>query len=358
MSIRRVSVLVMKEFGQGWRNVLFVFAVVGPVVLTIVISLLFGTIFSGKARLGLVDEGASQLGNRAAERASWDVTTYASSEALAAATAAGSVDMGVVLPPGFDEQVQSGETATITAYMWGESTLKNRAVATTAFATLVRDIAGQEVPVEIETSVLGDRTSLPWETRLLPFIVLMAMILGGSMVPAASLVGEKQKRTLRAVTTTSASLGEVFAAKGLLGAAVSTTMAVVTLILNRAWGPEPVLLLVSLALGAVMAACLGLLLGAFIKDIGTLLTVVKAGGLLLYAPALVYMFPEFPQWTGRIFPTYYLIQPVIEITQQGGTWAGVAPELAILVGLNLVLIAVLALVIHRAPETEGALNPA
>jgi ABC-2 type transport system permease protein len=212
--------------------------------------------------------------------------------------------------------------------------------------------------VEIATTVLGDGASVPWEKRLLPLIVLLAIILGGSVVPAALLVEEKQKRTLRALTTTAASLGEVFAAKGLLGVIVSMIMAVITLLLNRAWGPEPLLLLLSLGLGAVMAACIGILLGAFIKDMNMFMTVVKASGILLYAPALVYMFPGIPQWIGRIFPTYYIIQPALEITQQGGAWADVAPELAVLAALDLALIAVIMGVAHRAPETEGALNPA
>ncbi len=358
MSIRRVGVLLGKEFSQGWRNIVFIFAVVMPIVLTILVTLLFGTIFSGKARLGLADEGGSQLVGRAAALTSWDVKTYASPAALRAATAEGALDMGIVLPAGFDEQIRRGQKATITAYLWGESTLKNRTVVGATFANLVRQVAGQEAPVEIVTSVLGDAPAMPWTTRLLPLIVLMAIIFGGSMVPAALLVEEKEKRTLRALTTTSASLGEVFAAKGLLGAIVSTVMAAFTLFLNQAWGPEPLLLLFSLALGSVMAASIGVLLGAFIKDITMLMTVVKGGGILLYAPAVVYMFPELPQWIGRFFPTYYLIQPVMEITQQGGTWTSVAPELAVLAALDLVLIAIVAAVVRRAPQTEGALNPA
>lgn len=358
MSIRRVGVLLGKELRQGWRNVMFVFAVVMPIVVTILVSLLFGTVFSGKARLGLVDLGGSELTSRAAGQAALDVRRYDSAQALRAATAQGMVDIGIVLPDGFDAQIRQGEKTVLAAYLWGESTLKNRAVAAAAFTTLIREVAGQEAPVEIVTDILGDGASVPWEKRLLPLIVLLAVILGGAVVPAGLLVEEKQKRTLRALTTSSASLGEVFAAKGLLGVIVSVVMAVITLLLNRAWGPEPALLLISLALGAVMAACIGILLGAFIKDMSMFMTVVKAGGLFLYAPALVYMFPEIPQWIGRIFPTYYIIQPVLEITQQGGTWATVAPELAVLAALDVILVAVIAAVVHRAPETEGALNPA
>jgi ABC-2 type transport system permease protein len=337
---------------------MFIFAVVVPIVLTVVVSLLFGTVFSGRARLGLADEGASELVTRARALESLDVKVYASAAELRSATAAGAVDMGIVLPADFDEQIRRGDTATLTAYLWGESTLRNRAVTGSTLATLIRELAGQEAPVEIVSTTLGEGATVPWESRLLPFILMMAMFLGGGVVPAALLVEEKQKRTLRALTTTPASLGEVFLAKGLLGVILSIVMVSVTLVLNRAWGGEPLLLFVTLVLGAIMAAAVGILLGAFVKDINTLFTVIKGTGLLLYAPVIVYLFPEIPQWIGRVFPTYYMIGPLIEITQEGGTFATVAPDLAILVVLDLLLIGVIAAVVARAPRSEGVLNPA
>ena len=358
MSLRRVGVLFRKELRQGWRNVILIFAVVMPILLTLLLSLLFGTVFSGRARLGLVDEGASQLLTRAASLESLEVKVYPSAAQLRSATAAGAVDMGVVLPAGFDERITRGEPASLIAYLWGESTLRNRAVLGSTLATLIRDLAGQEAPVEIVTTTLGGEAAVPWETRLLPFILMMALFMSGGMVPAALLVEEKQKRTLRALTTSPVSLGEVFLAKGLLGVTLSVVMVAVTLVLNRAWGGEPVLLLGTLVLGAIMAAAVGILLGAFIKDINTLFTVIKGAGILLYAPVIVYLFPEIPRWIGRIFPTYYMTGPLVEITQEGGTFATVAPELAVLVGLNVLLVAIIAVVVARAPQSEGALNPA
>jgi ABC-2 type transport system permease protein len=87
-----------------------------------------------------------------------------------------------------------------------------------------------------------------------------------------------------------------------------------------------------------MSAVFGLLLGAFLKDVDTLFAVLKATGILLYAPAIVYLFPEIPQWIGRIFPTYYLIGPVIEISQRGATWSDVALDVFILLGLILLML--------------------
>jgi ABC-2 type transport system permease protein len=94
-------------------------------------------------------------------------------------------------------------------------------------------------------------------------------------------------------------------------------------------------LLLFLALGAVMAALFGLLLGALTKDITSLFATVKTVGIFLYAPAIVFLFPSLPQWIGRLFPTYYVIAPVMAITQQGAGLGDVAGDLAVLVALLL-----------------------
>ncbi len=350
MNLRRVVVLLGKEFVRGPRNFIFIMALLVPIVLTLVLSLLFGTWFSDRAKLGIVDEGRSELPILASEIDSLIVKEYESSGELRDAVSAGEVDVGVVLPSDFDNKIASQESTELTAYIWGESLLKYRAVLGTTLVALIRDIAGQEPPVEIITTTLGKVQSLPWEDRLLPLLVMLSLLIGGLMVPATSMVEEKQNRTLTALTVTPTTLGELLMAKGSLAVLVSVLMGVVTLVLNRAWGEEPLLLFVALVLGAIMAASIGLLLGVLVKDINTLFATMKSMGILLYAPALINMFPEIPQWIGRIFPTYYIIQPVIEIVQKGASWRDVLPEFIILVALIIVLFGLIGLVGRRISQ--------
>jgi ABC-2 type transport system permease protein len=61
MNLNRIFTLVKKEFIYGSKNFIFIMALVMPVVITLVISLLVGTLFSGKPRLGIFDRGNSQL---------------------------------------------------------------------------------------------------------------------------------------------------------------------------------------------------------------------------------------------------------------------------------------------------------
>lgn len=347
MNLKRVGALLFKELGQGPKNAIFIFAIVVPFVLTAVLTLLFGTLFSGEPRLGLADLGASRVTQAALAMKALTVRTYPTASALEAAAQIGAVDVGLVLPADFDAQLAGGNATTLTVYVWGESLIKHRLALVAAISGWFRDIAGQESPVEINSIVLGDTVVRPWEQRLLPFVVLMSTMLGGIMLPASSLVAEKQHRTLNALAVTPATMGEIYLAKGLMGALISVVMGLITLALNRAFGGEPGLLVFALALGAAFAAEFGVLLGALIKDINTLFATIKSMGLLLYAPALISMFPEIPQWIAKLFPTYYVIQPVLEIAQHGAGLAEIAGQLAILAALIVLLGGILTFVTLR-----------
>ena len=356
MSARRVGVLLVKEFRRGATNFIFIFALVVPIVFSLVLSLLFGSFFSGKPKLGVADLGNSDLVTQAQAVDSVIVTEYESDEALREAVQSGVVDLGLTLPANFDTAVQTGDSVEIEAYIWGESLMQDRAILGTSIAVWIRTIAGQEKPVEIVTTTLGDG-AVPWQERLLPFVVLITLMIGGIMVPATSLVEEKMKRTLTAVTTTPTSIGEVYLAKGLLGVIIGIVMGVVILAMNRAFGSQPLLLVGLLALGGVMASTFGILLGILLKDINSLFVTIKGIGILLYAPAIVYLFPTLPEWVARIFPTYYIIGPIVDVTQQGATFGDVAPDLAILLAIILLLVGIVAFLSRRGRQ-GGALATA
>jgi ABC-2 type transport system permease protein len=195
--------------------------------------------------------------------------------------------------------------------------------------------------------------SIPWNERLLPLIVLMAVFLGGMFLPATSVINEKEKSTLTALLVTPTTTEDIFLAKGLVGVGLSLFSGVVILALNQAFGTQPLLLVLVLTLGAVMAAGLGLLLGVVLKDVTNLFAVWKSGGILLFGPAFIYMFPQIPEWIGRVFPTYYVLQPIIEISQRGGGWEDIAINVFILIGLDLLLVVAVVLTLKRSKQVAA-----
>ena len=346
MNVRRVAILLGKDFKYGSKGFVFILAIVAPILISLVLNLLFGTFFSQTAKLGLTDQGDSRLVDLVSASDSVQTRTYASIDDLKRAVETGAVDMGLAVPQGFDEEVSRGTAIVRPAYVWGESLAKNRGILMATVNSAVRQLAGQEVPVVIETTTLGDTQSAPWSDRMLPLVFLYAVTMGGSMVPASLLVDEKQKRTLTALAITPTTLGDILIAKGLMGVILAMVMSIVIMLMNQAFGLQPGLLMMVLGLGAVLAALFGLVLGLLVKDINTLFAAMKAVGILLYAPVIVYMFPQIPQWIGKIFPTYYIVQPVVEISQRGGAWSDIVFEVSILAGL-IVLMLVLTTVVSR-----------
>lgn len=347
MGLRRVGILLGKELFQGSKNFVFIFAVVVPIVVTLVVSLVFGTMFADEATLGIVDEGNSQLVTLLEASSSVTSIEYDEISELKEAVAEGAVDGGIVLPPDFDSSVLRGDKVKIPIYIWGESLAKHRTIVTVTVANLVRELAGQEAPVEIEAVTLGDEESIPWNDRLLPFIVLMTITLAAVWLPGISLLHEKEKKTIDAVAVTPATIGEIVLAKGLLGVIIGVLMGVVILLLNQALGSQPWLLVMLLFLGSIMAAGMGLLVGSIVKSIISFFASVKIFAVLLYVPVIVYLFPGIPQWIGKVFPTYYIVEPIVEISQRGGGWPEIATDVFVLIGLNIVLIALVAFTISK-----------
>ncbi len=341
MKLNRVTKLVKHEMLHGPKDVMFAMAVVFPIVMALFVNLAFGNIFTDRAKLGVYDQGNSQVAALLQSTESLSYSSFDSESALRAAAADGSVDMGLVLPVDFDQVIETG-TIRLEAFVWGESQAKNRALIPIALANAVRTVTGSSVPVTIDTVALGDESSLPWSDRLLPLVVLMGVFYGGLILPSSALINEKQHLTLEALYVTPTTLGDIFLSKGVIAVVIATLMGVLTLILSGAFGGQILLVILVLFLGAILATEFGLLAGAWVGDMNSLFAVLKAGGILLFGPAIVFMFPQIPSWVGYLFPTYYMVRPVVDLSVSGASFGDVAVYigvLAVLVVLGALLVA-------------------
>jgi ABC-2 type transport system permease protein len=355
MNLKRIWTLIKTEVFHGPKDMVLVMAVVLPILLALFVNLAFGNIFTDRAKLGVYDEGNSLLEKKLIAVESMSVKTYPSEVDLRAAVSNGAIDMGIVLPVDFDAGLASN-TVKLKAYIWGESLAKNRMVIPLALNDAVRELAGTELPVIIENIPLGDKSSVPWSDRLLPLTVLLAVFYGGMMLPAASLIHEKQRRTLEALNVTPTSITDIFTAKGVIGAVLATIMGVLTLAISTSFGTSTLGLIITLALGAMLAAEIGLLAGAYIKDMNTLFAFWKFGGLLLFGPSIIFMFPEIPSWIGYIFPTYYVIKPVTDMSISGASFSSVALYVGILVAIIMVMGVALLNIVKRLSTQALRLN--
>ncbi len=338
MKLVNVLQVLRKDLSLGPRSPLVLYAFVLPVIMTILIRGVFGSLFDPDPRLGIVDEGTSVVTTAALELKGIEVSILEDRDALLTRVEANDLDAGLILQPGFDAAVRSGDRPELQLFVGGESLASNRIVIAVAALDLVRGLAGETPPVEVEVVSLGDEAPLEISARLIPLIVIYAVALAGAMVPAASLVDEKEKRTIDALLVTPLNVNDVMAAKAAFGVILATATGVITLALNGGFGSAALATLVAIAVAGVMMAEIGLILGAWAEDENTLFTAFKGGGLLLFYPVIFYIWPDLPTWIAQLGPTYYFLQPIFDLAVNDASFGDVLPEIAVALAICAALV--------------------
>ena len=343
MSIRRIGAIIRKDFRGGLGRTFIIMAVVVPILMTLLINLIFGRLFSEKPILAVWDKGDSEIAAKIKDLDSVIIEDAESEEQLREKVKNGTIDGGIILPNNFDEKLKNNELPEVIAYIGGESLASNRLVLAASLADIMREEAGQEVPIDIIETSLGKEVELPIKVKVIPLLILYAIFIGGCTLPTAMIVDEVQKKTISAVTITPATLGELLLAKAIVGFLTSFVMGLVILAINQIFIGNVWLLVIFMLLGAVFAVELGLTIGQISKDLTIAWTYVKLIGFLAVMPAILLFFPQVPEWISQIFPTYYLFNPIIEITQHAAEFADVWVDALILLAFDIAFVALVLL---------------
>jgi ABC-2 type transport system permease protein len=354
MTIRKTWQIFARDVTMGPRTMMVVWLILFPLIITFVIRLVFGNLVDTSPRLGVVDFGDSSIPTTIESAGGVDISLIDDVEELQRLVEADALDAGLVLDAGFDSAIRAGEAPVLQLFIGGESLASDRVVITVTLIDVIRGIAGNPTPVEVITEVVGDQTDVPFEQRLVPMLVLLAVAMAGIFLPASSLIQEKTTQTLVAVLATPAEVGDVFVAKGVVGFLLAFGAGVITVLFNGGFSDYTAGVLLVLFVGALMSVQLGLILGAAIKDIQTMFTVWKGGGIVLFAPAVLFLFPSVPTWIARIFPTYYFLGPLQDITINGASLTEVLPDLAIGLAVSIGLAVLAGLFAKRMEERLAA----
>lgn len=346
MSIRRVLRILFKDFSVGPRKPFFIWALLMPFALTFLFQFAFGSLFEPKPRVGIVDLDNSSLTGAIQELEGFEVSIIQDGEALIRKVEEHDFDAGLILPAGFDEAVKAGEKPVLEFYVSGESLASNRIIISVTAIEMIRELEGSEAPVDVQMIYFGD-PGLPISIRLVPLIVFYALVMAGIWVPSSSLVEEKEKGTLTALLVTSVRVNEVLAAKWLLGLLFATFLAAATLLLNQAFGPRPLEVMAVIIIAAALTSMIGLLIGVYSKTATMLFTLIKSLGIFLFIPVIFYIFPEWPQWIAKIFPLYWIISPIWEVSVMGEPLDSVWFEILIAIGITLAMIPLLLILKKR-----------
>lgn len=325
-SLRRIFVLGRKTLSL--RNPYIIFAVLGPFFYAALFQFVFG-LWKEKPVVAVYETGEKVIIKELRQVKAVQLVEFSSSEGVRREIEEKKADVGVVFTEDMKSRLVSGERISLPVFVNGESLAKSRVIAFASLVEAMRRVIPESPEILFKQVKLGKERALTLMEMFLPFFVILIIVLGAYMLPASSLVSEKEKKTLTAVLVTPVSLAEVMIAYSVSGILISLVMGTIILALTVGL-LQPLLLLVIFMLGSIMAAEWGIILGLVSRDQASLVANMKALNIFLLAPALFVIFPSWPQWIAKIFPTYYIVNPVFRISIYGESWGDLGWQVLVL----------------------------
>ena len=330
MNFSRVISIARKDVVLTTRESFYIFMVAIPIIITLVVNAAFGSMGTATPSLGVLGDG--EVVSVLEEEPSIRVNVFSSETQLREAVLEGEYDAGLIIPERID--FLAGDVPIL--LISGKSLLNERLTIGATLVKAFRESLGAEGVVTLETRLIGTG-ELSIKSRMIPvFLVYATMI--AAMILSASLLEEREHKTLNAVLITPTTPLEVILAKSLYGLFLGLTLGILILVLSSSLTGGMLLIMLFLILGTLFAVGIGLMAGVIMKDITDLIARMKLMGFFFMLPALVILFPQIPQWIGNFFPTYYFIHPMLLITQRGATWSDVWWEAVVIVVVDAVVL--------------------
>lgn len=344
--LSRIFAIMKRSFRLSRSNSFLIFVLIAPLLYALIFNLIFNY-WKTKPLLAVYAPEDSGIVAALEENEAIQLKKMNSADEVLELVESRLVDVGVVIPEGFESDLREGRVDKLKVYINGGSLARDRAITLAALAQALRQVSPPDVQVNFQQVRLGKEQPLDLFELFFPLIVLIVIMVGAYMIPASFIVQEKERRTLSALLVTPVSIAEIFIAFGISGILISLFMAVVMLALTVGL-TQQLLVIAAILLASIMSAELGLMMGIKARDMNTLIALMKSLNIFFIGPAILEMFPSVPDWVVKIFPTYYLFDPIVQITLHGKGFSDIAWEFGLLVVFILVLLVPLVMMARSA----------
>lgn len=274
---------------------------------------------------------------------------FESVDALEQAILADEIGSGIAFPENLIEDVTAGAKPTVGIYVPSDVDQDTRDAMMVIVEAMSLTLTGRSLNVEANEVILGPDMAgeqiLPRD-RMLPLfaiVVLMFETLG-----LASLLAEEiQSGTIRALLVSPMGTRELFVAKGIVSVSMVLFQVVVLMTATGAMRYEPLIILTTLFLGALLVTGIGFLLGAAGKDMLSVMAWGVLAMILLGIPAFGVIFPGTMTGWAKLIPSYYLADTLHQVINFGAGWSQVSSNLLLLLAWDVALLFVGATVLKR-----------
>ncbi len=266
--------------------------------------------------------------------------TFDTPEALEAAVDGSgdeSVPIGLDFPNGFVESVRSGRPTTVRVLLTTDVPDEYRGAMTSFVRELAFLVAGTELPVtQLDTTEVilgedraGDQVSL--REKMGPMFVFFVLLIE-TFALATLVATEIQARTVTAVLATPTRLSDFLAAKAIIGTVLAFGEALLLVTLIGVLGTSPLVLIITLLLGALLVTGFGLIAGSTGKDFIGIVFWSMVFMIPLAIPSFAVLFPGSAADWVRVLPSYGLIDSIVRATAYGDGLVELSGPLLLLSG--------------------------
>jgi ABC-2 type transport system permease protein len=306
-----IFALLKKDLLESLKNYTVIFAVMVPIILSLIFSFVSKPKEMAKLRLIIIDRDNSKLTrglNVAAKAYPFiKITESTDLENAKKTVKNGDADAVMVFPGNFDQQVEHGGYPKVDMWVGISGITGAQALKSELNKVLYLLKNKDEPPDYFNVKLLyaeGAKDFSPL-TLMLPYWILFTVLLG-FMVTSSSVVEEKEKKTLSAIRVTPCGLPEFLTGKVLLGTVIVVGVSLMILTLNNGFvGNIPALMLL-IVLGAVCFSLFGVLVGMLLPS----QTSVSAFGtimmLFMFMPIGMASINEKIRSIAKVLPTYHL----------------------------------------------------
>lgn len=331
-----------------------------PVLLTILFAVLSGLLGSKPARLLVYDPQRSGVSQVVSASLALSQTVAASSPQEVASAFAPDIGtsyaLGLVVPPGFDASLRRGEHPRLALYLNGtELNDMQRQAVVHALTDYASTLSHPQPPVDIAVTTIHSSSST-FNLDLGTFYVVMGLLTSisvGISLVSTLLVEEKEKKTLRMLLISPASLPDVVLGKLLVGLVYQFLLSLVVMVVLQGFVGNLPLVFLFVLLIASFGLALSLLAGSIFRTTSGLGGFLGVVSLLFVIPAV------FSSSLGMLFgnntilkfmralPTYYMADGLLNALQGQGTIGSILLDLLITLGCTLLCLGAALWILHR-----------
>lgn len=339
MSWRIIKALVSKDFSLFFRNRFF--AIVTIIGIIFYLSVYFWVMpksIDESLDIGLYSPLPLPVFSKM-EGEGLEIKVIESEMALKEAVITGKCIAGISLPGDTMEKFLTGQKPSISVYFASDVPEETRNAVDVLIREAAFQLAGQPMPVSITEEILGPDMmgmQIPPRDRIRPLLAIMLLIF--ETYGLSNLIAEEvERQTIQALMVTPVTVSGFFISKGITGISLAFIQATLFMAIVGGMNHEPVIIITTLLLGAVMVTGIGFIIASLSRDFMSVLAWGMVALIPLFIPSFGVMFPGAVTGWIKFIPSYYLVDTVHSVANFGTGWSDVWSNLVILIGCDIVL---------------------